>query len=155
MERRNRTAGQLLADKGHAVVAVGPDSMVLEALRRLADEDIGAVLVLDGARLVGILSERDYARKCDLLGRSAKDTRVAEIMSTDIVSVGLEHTCEQCMALMHRRLLRHLPVVEAGKVVGLLSSKDLLREMLSEEQHAVRALERDRLQIVGDTGGSY
>lgn len=155
MSKQSRTARQYLADKPRRAVAIEPEASVLSALKLLADEDIGAVLVVSGSRLVGILSERDFARKCDLQGRSARDALVREIMSTDVTTVGPDHTFEQCMVLMHRHRLRHLPVIDADRIVGVLSSKDILEQMLAGEQHRVKDLVKDRLQIVGDTGGSY
>lgn len=156
MEKPTRTAHQLLARKtGARVHGVAPDVPVLAALQVLADNDIGAVVVLEQDRLVGILSERDYARRVELRGRTAATTPVRDIMTSEVIHVTPEHTADQCMALMHEKRIRHLPVVEGGRVVGVLSSRDVLEEVIDEEARLIRELERERLYILNPDPSSY
>ena len=150
MSRPSSAVGRLLERKDTGVVAVAPDDTVLDALRVMAERDIGAVVVLDRGRLVGMLSERDCARKVLLAGRSARDTRVAEVMTAgDVVTIGPAETVEDCGALlMARHHVRHLPVVEeGGRVVGVLSARDVIEERLSEGVREVRDLETERLML--------
>jgi CBS domain-containing protein len=121
----------------------------------MADKDVTTVLVLHGTNLVGILSERDYARKVELAGRSAAGTKVGEIMTTQVFYVTSGHTCEQCLALMHTKRIRHLPVVDAGHVIGMLSNSDVLEELIQEDEHFISILEHDMLYLTIDTGGAY
>ncbi|CAG2156835.1 Inosine-5'-monophosphate dehydrogenase [Cupriavidus yeoncheonensis] len=155
MKKERKTARQILSDKPRAVIAVGPDDSVLAALALMADKDISTVLVMQGDRLAGIVSQRDYARKVELAGRNAGETRIREIMTTLVVCVSPEHTCEQCLALMHARRIRHLPVLESDRVVGVLSSHDVLEELFREDEHLIRDLEHDMLNLTIDTGGCY
>ncbi|TXL67077.1 CBS domain-containing protein [Zeimonas arvi] len=130
------------------VHTIGPDESVLDAITKMAREGVGALLVCEpGGRIVGIVTERDYARKVILMGRSSKDTAVREIMTPDVMYVSPEHTNEQCMALMTERRLRHLPVISGGKLVGLVSIGDLVKDIISEQQFVI-----DQLQhyIMGD-----
>ena len=136
-----RTVKQLLEEKGSAIYSIGADAPVIEALRVMAERGVGALLVMTGTRLSGIVSERDYARKVALLGRSAEDTAVHEIMSTEVVSVGCEDTCDRCMRLMTGRRIRHLPVVEQGAVVGVLSIGDLVKAVIADQQHEIEQLQ--------------
>ncbi len=136
-----RTVRQLLEAKTPEVFAIGPDAPVIEAIRLMADKRIGAVLVMDGPRLAGILSERDYARKIVLQGRSSADTPVREIMTAQVVSVGLEDSAERCMQIVTERRIRHLPVLDAGEVVGVVSIGDLVKAVIEDQQ-----LELDQLQ---------
>jgi CBS domain-containing protein len=135
------TVRQLLETKGADVVSVTPDSNVLDALKLMAQREIGAVLVLDGARLIGIMSERDYARKVILRGKSSQDTRVREIMTERVVYARPEQTVPECMALMTSKRIRHLPVLEGERLVGVLSIGDLVKEMISEQEFIIRQLE--------------
>jgi CBS domain-containing protein len=121
----------------------------------MADEDVTTVLVLQGSNLVGILSQRDYARKVELAGRSAAGTQVGDIMTTQVFYVTPEHTCEQCLALMHIRRIRHLPVIDSGRVIGVLSNSDVLEELIQEDEHFINLLEHDMLYLSVDTGGAY
>jgi CBS domain-containing protein len=123
------------------VISIGPDAQVLDALKLLAHEDIGAVLVMDGPRLVGIVSERDYARKVALKGKTASDTPVTEIMTGEVVCVTPNQTNEECMALMTKKHARHLPVIDNGRVVGVLSIGDLVKDAISEQQFIIDQLE--------------
>jgi len=136
-----KTVAQLLKLKRTGVIAIGPDVQVLDALKLLADKDVGAVLVMDGPRLVGIVSERDYARKVALKGKSASDTPVSEIMTREVVCVTPNQTNEECMALMTEKRARHLPVIDDGRVVGVLSIGDLVKDAISEQQFIIEQLE--------------
>lgn len=135
------TVKQLLAEKGHTVWTVGPDQTVLEAIRILADKDIGALVVVEGERPVGIFSERDYVRKVFVKGKTSPTTIVREVMSAPIISVGLNATVEQCMATMSSRRIRHLPVVENGRLVGILSMTDLVDNIIREQHQLIEQLE--------------
>ncbi len=137
-----KTVAQMLKLKPAGVISVRPDVSVLDALKLLADKDVGAVLVTDGPRLVGIVSERDYARKVALKGKSSGDTLVSEIMTRDVVSVTPTQTNEECMGLMTAKRIRHLPVVDNGRVVGVLSIGDLVKDVISEQQFVIDQLEQ-------------
>jgi len=136
-----KTAHQLLDAKGSHVVSVAPDTPVLEALRVMADRSIGAVLVMDGERVVGIMSERDYARKVILQGRSSHDTPVRDIMTERVVYARPEQTVADCMALMTDKRIRHLPVIGQERLLGVLSIGDLVKETISEQEFLIRQLE--------------
>ena len=137
-----KTVAQLLALKpSPAIIAVAPRATVLEALKVLAEKDIGAVLVMDGPHLVGMFSERDYARKIALRGKSSADTPVSEIMTREVLCVTPTHTNEQCMALMTEKRIRHLPVLANKQVVGVLSIGDLVKETICEQQFMIKQLE--------------
>jgi len=137
-----KTVAQLLTLKSAGVVSVAPGATVLEALQVLAEKDIGAVLVMDGPHLVGMFSERDYARKIALKGKSSADTPVSEIMTRGVLCVTPSHTNEQCMALMTQKRIRHLPVLSNKQVVGILSIGDLVKDTISEQQFIISELER-------------
>jgi CBS domain-containing protein len=136
-----KTVQQLLEAKHGRVVSVPPDTSVLDALRLMADKEIGAVLVLNGEHLVGVFSERDYARKVVLQGKASKDTPVREIMTDKVVCVRPTQTIEDCMGLMTDKRIRHLPVLENKKVVGIISIGDVVKEMLSEQEFVIKQLE--------------
>jgi CBS domain-containing protein len=155
MKKERKTARQILAENPREVISVGPADSVLTALRLMADQDVTTVLVLHSSDLVGILSQRDYARKVELAGRSAAETKVDEIMTTQVLYVTPEHTCEQCLALMHTRRIRHLPVIDSGEVIGVLSNSDVLEELIVEDEHFISMLEHDMLYLTIDTGGAY
>src|SRR5215469_257786 len=121
------TARHLLDRKGRAIFSIGPDEPVLEAIRLMAEHHVGALLVMKGEQLVGIVSERDYARKVILKGRSSADTPVSQIMSSPVLTVSLQHTVQECMKLMTEHRVRHLPVVESERVVGIVSIGDLVK----------------------------
>ena len=137
-----RTVRQLLADKPAEVFAVAPDAPVVEAIRLMADKSIGAVLVLRGEMLAGILSERDYARKVVLQGRSSADTPASAIMTAQVVTVGPDTPVTACMQLMTERRIRHLPVVEGGQVVGVISIGDLVKAVIADQQLELEQLQR-------------
>lgn len=131
----------VLERKGGEVYAIGPDEPVLEAIRRMAEHHIGALLVMEGDQLIGIVSERDYARKVVLLGRSSSDTPVRQIMSSPVVSVGPQESLEGCMRLVTERRFRHLPVLDRGRVVGVISIGDLVKTLLQEQKQTIEQLE--------------
>jgi CBS domain-containing protein len=124
------------------VYAVKPDDTIYEALRLMADKNIGAVLVLSGQEIKGILSERDYARKVILLGKTSKGTLVREVMTTNVICVEPGWTADQCMALMTEKRIRHLPVVEDNRLVGVISIGDVVRAVVDEQQFTITSLER-------------
>ena len=131
----------VLATKGSGLWSVGPDSTVFEALQTLAARNIGAVLVLEGTHLVGILSERDYARQVILKGKTSKETPVREIMTREVVSVRPEQTIDDCMAIMTDKRFRHLPVVVGVDVIGVLSIGDIVKALLEEQRYRIEQLE--------------
>src|SRR5690606_36645389 len=138
-----RTVRQLLESKGPEVHAIGPDAAVIDAIRRMAEKGIGALVVLDpGGALAGVVSERDYARKIVLAGRSTRDAAVREIMSTDVVTVRLDDQAEACMQLVTDRRIRHLPVVEDGRVVGVVCIGALVKAVTEEQQLELEQLQR-------------
>jgi len=134
------TAHDILRFKGQTVHSVGPDDTVLAALVVMAEHEIGAVLVLDGDEIKGILTERDYARKVALAGRSSKDSPVRSIMTADVVCVPPSRTVQDCMGLMTERRVRHLPVVENGRLVGLVSIGDLVKAQIDEQEFTINQL---------------
>jgi CBS domain-containing protein len=137
-----KSVAQLLKVKGAIVHSVSPSTSVLDCLKHFADKSIGAVLVMEGDRLVGIFTERDYARKVALRGKSSKDLKVQDIMTTDVLWVGPDRTNEECMALMTEKRVRHLPVMEGGKVIGIISIGDLVKDIIAEQQFVIGHLER-------------
>jgi CBS domain-containing protein len=136
-----KTVRDVLGNKGGQIWSVRPDNTVYEALQLMAEKEIGAVLVMEGEKPVGILSERDYARQVILKGRASKDTPVREIMSTKLVYVRPEQTVEDCMALMTDKRIRHLPVLVEGKLEGVLSIGDIVKAVISEKQFLIEQLE--------------
>jgi CBS domain-containing protein len=134
------TAHDIIRYKGRTVHAVRPDDTVLAALGVMAEHDIGAVLVVEGDELLGILSERDYARKVVLLGRASRDSPVRLIMTANVVCVPPNRTVAECMGLMTERRCRHLPVVENGRVIGLISIGDLVKAMIDEQEFTINQL---------------
>ncbi|MBB5881071.1 CBS domain-containing protein [Xanthomonas arboricola] len=137
-----QTVRQLLGTKQVEVFAVAADAAVIEAIRMMAEKGIGAVLVMDGPRLVGIVSERDYARKVVLRDRASSTTSVAEIMSTQVVTVSPSDTVERCMQLMTDGRFRHLPVLDDGRVQGVISIGDLVKAVIERQQHDIDQLQR-------------
>lgn len=134
------TAHDILKYKGYAVHAVRPDDTVLAALGIMAERDVGAVLVMEGTELVGILTERDYARKVALAGRSSKDSPVRDIMTPELVWVAPHRSIDECMALMTERRVRHLPVVENRRVIGVVSIGDLVKATIDEQEFTINQL---------------
>jgi len=137
-----RNVRQLLASKPVEVHSIAPDAPVIEALRLMAEKGIGAVLVLDNGKLAGILSERDYARKIALLGRSSADTPVRDIMTSDLRTVSPEDSVEHCMQVVTDGRIRHLPVLERGELAGLVSIGDLVKAMIEEQRIQLDHLQR-------------
>jgi CBS domain-containing protein len=137
-----KTVAHILADKGSEVWSVAPDDTVYSALELMAREGTGAVLVMDEGRLVGILSERDYARKVILMDRSSKETPVADIMTARVSVVSPDMLTEECMALMTDKRIRHLPVVDGDEVVGVISVGDVVKAAISEREFIIEQLER-------------
>lgn len=135
------TVGQYLDNKGHEVWSVRPDDTVYEALKVMADKNIGAVLVMEGTRPVGIFSERDYARKVILHGKASRETSVAEVMTERVLGVGPERKMEDCMALMTEKRIRHLPVVEGNEVIGVISIGDVVKSIISHQEYVIDQLE--------------
>lgn len=137
-----RTVKQLLDGKGRSVIAVAPEEPVLEAIQLMADHHIGAVLVMRGDELAGILSERDYARKVILRGRSSAETQAWEIMSSPVTTVSPDDTVNHCMRLMTEHRFRHLPVREDGRITGVLSIGDLVKAVIEEQQQEIAQLQQ-------------
>ena len=135
------TISSILEHKGAQVWAVPPDATVFEAIQLMAEKNVGALLVMSGDRLVGVVTERDYTRKVALHGKSSKDTRVREIISADYISASPFHTVEDCMRLMTHHRVRHLPVLEAGKVTGIVSIGDLVNWTISAQHETINQLE--------------
>jgi CBS domain-containing protein len=135
------TVRHLLDRKGREIYSVSPEDPVLEAIQLMADHHVGALLVMKGDELTGIISERDYARKVILLGRSANDTPVWQIMSSPVTTVKPEQTVDECMHIVTERRIRHLPVLEAERVIGVISIGDLVKAVIEDQQHTIEQLE--------------
>lgn len=132
---------QILDSKGNDIWSLRPDNSVLDAVKLMAEKEVGALLIMEGARLVGIVSERDYARKVILKGRSSEDTRVADIMTANVLYVHPDETVDDCMALMTEKRIRHLPIVEKEQVIGVLSLGDLVKAVIAEQKFMIDQLE--------------
>ena len=135
------TVRQILQAKKHSLSTIRPDARVYDALKQMAAKEIGALLVVDGERLVGIISERDYARKVILHGKSSHDIPVRDIMTERVLCVTQDRTVEECMALMTDKHIRHLPVIENDRLIGVVSIGDLVKEKISEQQFTIKQLE--------------
>lgn len=133
---------QILQGKKLGLVSVTPDTTVFRALETMAEHEVGALLVLDGDKLVGIFSERDYARKVSLSGQQTRTTTVRSVMTEKVLYVTPEQTVSQCLALMTEKRFRHLPVIENGKVLGVVSIGDLVKEKIAEQDFIIEQLER-------------
>jgi CBS domain-containing protein len=131
----------LKSKSDNTVHAIAPGDSVFDALQRMADKHIGALLVMEGEAIVGIFTERDYARKIALMGRTSSVTLVSDVMTAHVMYVNLTETSQECMALMTENRLRHLPVVEGGKLVGLISIGDLVKDIISEQKFIIEQLE--------------
>ncbi|HOL45675.1 MAG TPA: CBS domain-containing protein [Candidatus Saccharicenans sp.] len=135
------TVKQMLEEKGSEVWTISPEATVYEALKIMADKDIGALIVVQNDQVVGIISERDYARKVMLRGKSSLDTPVKDIMSTEIYYVEPEVSAEECMALMTEKRIRHLPVMENGKLIGVISIGDAVKSIISTQKVTIEHLQ--------------
>ena len=137
-----KTVRDILEAKGRTVWSVDPGSSVFDALSLMAEKEIGALVVLDGGRVAGIISERDYARKVILHGRASPTTRVEEIMTSHVAYTHLDQSIEECMAIMTDKRIRHLPVLEHQKLVGIISIGDLVKSIIADQKFIIEQLER-------------
>jgi CBS domain-containing protein len=135
------TIGQLLEAKGKDIWSISPSATVFEALRIMAKKDIGALLVVDKEKLVGIFSERDYVQKVILKGKSSKETNVGELMTTDVFYIDPKNTLHECMAIMTAKHIRHMPVLENNQLIGMLTLGDVVKQIISEQEFTIRELE--------------
>jgi CBS domain-containing protein len=135
------TVKQVLDDKGYQVWSIGPNASVFDALKIMADKGIGALMVIENDDIIGIMSERDYARKVVLHGKLSKDTRVRDIMTTQLFGVHLDTSAEECMALMTDKRIRHLPVCKEGDLVGVVSIGDIVKAIMEEQKVTINHLE--------------
>ena len=133
---------QVLQSKGHDICSIGPEASVYDAIAKMAQEEVGALVVLEGDSLVGVLSERDYARKVVLQGRSSRDTKIKDIMTTRVAFARLEQSVEDCMAMMTEKRIRHLPVIDGDNLLGVISIGDLVKSIIEEQQHVIEQLEQ-------------
>ncbi len=139
----------LHAKPDQRIYTIGPNDLVFDAVKLMAEKNIGALVVVEGDQIVGMITERDYARKVVLMARSSTTTRVREIMTSSVMYVPPTHTSEECMVLMTEHRLRHLPVIDKGKLVGLISIGDLVKDIISEQRFIIDQLEH---YIIGDRG---
>jgi CBS domain-containing protein len=136
-----KTVSQLLQNKGSQVWSIGPEALVIDALKLMAEKEVGALVVLEGDQVVGIVSERDYARKVALQGKSSLTTPVGEIMTERVVYIRPDQTVNDCMALMTNKRIRHLPVMEGDKLIGVISIGDVVKAVISEQEFIIGQLE--------------
>ena len=136
-----KLVNQLLDSKGHDVLSIAPSASVLDAIKLMAEKGVGALIVMDGDAMTGIVTERDYARKVILKGRSSDETPVSDIMSTGVISTSPDQTVNICMNVMTDKRIRHLPVVEGNKVIGLVSIGDLVKAIIADQQEEIEQLE--------------
>ncbi len=136
-----KTVSQLLQVKGGSVLSVAPGTSVFDALKLMAEKNVGALLVMEDGRLCGIMSERDYARKVILLGKSSHELAVRDIMSDKVVTVTPGQSVDDCMALMNSRRIRHLPVMDGERIIGVLSIGDLVKAVIESQEQTIRQLE--------------
>ena len=137
-----KTVRDILKAKGSEVWSVEPDATVFEALQRMAEKEVGALVVMHGTQIVGLISERDYARKIILHGRASPTTLVKEIMTNQVVYIHLDQAIEECMSLMTEKRIRHLPVIEGGKLAGLISIGDIVKSIIADQQFIIEQLVR-------------
>lgn len=135
------TVGNLLTTKGSEIWSIGPDNSVFEALEMMAEKNVSGLLILENDKLVGIFTERDYARKLILKGRLSKNTKVSDLMTKNILYVETQNTIEDCMKLMTVKRIRHLPVLDNGRLIGILTIGDLVKQIISEQQTTIHQLE--------------
>jgi len=141
-----KTVKEILQTKQTGLITIAPDATVFAALKLMAEKNIGALPVMDGGKLLGILSERDYARKVILEGKSSKETLVKEIMTEKVLFVKPETTNEECIALMSEKYLRHLPVIESDRVIGIISIGDVVKAIISEQHFTINNLQQYIMQ---------
>jgi CBS domain-containing protein len=137
----SRKVGLVLAEKGYDVHSITPDASVFEALERMAEHNVGALVVIESDEVVGILSERDYARKVILLGRASRDTLVREVMTSEVITVDPDTTVGQCMQLMTARRIRHLPVLQDGRLMGVISIGDVVKSIMADQAFEIEQLQ--------------
>jgi CBS domain-containing protein len=135
------TVRQILEAKGYEVETIGPEASVFDALQRMSAREVGALVVLEDDRICGLVSERDYARKVILLGRSSRETQIADIMTRNVQTVGLDQKVSECMVLMTEGRFRHLPTVEEDRLVGIISIGDVVKAIMEEQQLTIEQLE--------------
>jgi CBS domain-containing protein len=152
VRQASKTVAELLGARRGTVLSISADATVHAALERMAEHDVGVLVVLDGDKPAGVFSERDLARKVELRGRTARDTAVREVMTPEVLYVTPEHTLDRCMALMKADRVRHLVVVEDNRVVGVVSARDILVDAVAEDEKRIRNLETDRLVMTTNTG---
>jgi CBS domain-containing protein len=133
---------QILHGKGHDVWSIGPEASVYDAIAMLADKEVGALVVVEASKVVGVVTERDYARKVVLQGRSSKGTKVKDIMTSRVAYARPEQSVEECMAVMTEKRIRHLPVMDGDKLLGIISIGDLVKTIIEEQQHVIAQLEQ-------------
>ena len=136
-----KLVNQLLDSKGHDILSIAPSASVLDAIKLMAEKGVGALIVMDGETMAGIVTERDYARKVILKGRSSDETPVSDIMSTGVISTSPDQTVNICMNVMTDKRIRHLPVVEGNKVIGLVSIGDLVKAIIADQKEEIEHLE--------------
>ena len=144
-----KTAAQILSSKPDRTIhTITPAASVYDALKLMADKNVGALLVIEGDKIAGIITERDYARKMILMGRTSKDTPVRDIMASEVLYVRPDQTSEECMALMTENRIRHLPLIDGGKLVGLISIGDLVKDIISEQRFTIDQLPGSAIHVV-------
>jgi CBS domain-containing protein len=136
-----KTVADILRTKGSEVWTISPDTIVFDALKTMADKNVGALVVVDGAKVAGVLSERDYARKVILHGRSSRELKTSEIMSVSVYFVSPEHNIEDCMALFTNKRVRHLPVLRNDELIGIISIGDVVKAVIAEQEYTIKHLE--------------
>ena len=136
-----KTVADILKTKGREVWTITPETIVFDALKTMADQNVGALVVIDGATVAGILSERDYARKVILHGKSSRELRAQEIMSTNVYSVSLDQNIEDCMELFTNKRVRHLPVLQNNELIGIISIGDVVKAVIAEQEYTIKHLE--------------
>ncbi|MCK5801390.1 MAG: CBS domain-containing protein [Lentisphaeria bacterium] len=139
--KSTKTVAELLESKGHDIYSVGPDALVFEAIRTMSDKGVGALLVMDGAKAVGVVSERDYARKMILQGRTSDKTYVREIMTSEVIFCQPDLTVQECMALMTENHVRHLPVKDGDTLCGVVTIGDMVKATIAEQEFVISQLE--------------
>lgn len=151
MKQTWRTVRELLGDRPQ-VYDIDADASVLAALKVMAEKNVGALMVSSGGRTAGIVSERDYARKIELLGKTAAGTKVREIMTADVIHVSPADDAYTCLLLMRKHRVRHLPVMDQGRLIGVLSTRNVVEDIIHEEELRIRDLELERLRMTTNTG---